>query len=212
MHKFLKQVTIASIFILIYVLLGNARSAYTNPFIPEWEMTVTIIVPVIAGILFGRYIGLSVGFFGSLINSFSPAGTLLDSLNILPFSVIGFLAGYWNKRSSLSILSVIIILGHILRMILLLISGVIPWTYPFHFDFWAAIGFESIIGMISVVLLASIYEFARHTPTKKPIARRGPLSSDPRVWKLLLLVSFLLTIFFAILFYFKAIFFPLLSE
>ena len=62
--------------VILYVLLGNARSIQPNPFIPGAVIAVNMVVPVLTGILFGRVPGLLVGLLGTLLNAVSPAGSL----------------------------------------------------------------------------------------------------------------------------------------
>lgn len=105
-----KEVILTSIFIILYILLGNARSARPNPFISGAVITISIIVPVIAGLIGGKRMGAIVGILGTAINAFTPAGGLLQGiiyelLAIIPNGLVGYLAGYYREQLSTIIVS-----------------------------------------------------------------------------------------------------------
>ena len=94
-----------AILIAVYILLGNSRSIQPNPFIPGAIIAVNMIVPVIAGILFGSWTGFLVGIFGTFLNSLTPAGSFFEFLAVLPHGIMGFLAGYFSGKLPSPILS-----------------------------------------------------------------------------------------------------------
>lgn len=105
-----KEIVMTSIFILLYILLGNARSARPNPFISGAVITISIIVPIIAGLIGGKRMGAMVGIFGTAITTITPAGGLLQGviyelLAIVPNGLAGYLAGRYREQFSTIIVS-----------------------------------------------------------------------------------------------------------
>ena len=77
-----------TVLILLYALIGNARSIQPNPFIPGAVIAVYMVVPVVGGLLFGPLVGLVAGVFGALLNAISPAGSPFEFASVLPHGVM----------------------------------------------------------------------------------------------------------------------------
>ena len=148
------------ILISIYILLGNARSIEQNPFIPGATIAVNMIVPVIAGILFGPKCGVLTGIFGTLLNSFTPAGSIFELLAILPHGLMGLFAGLLNKKVASPIAALTLSIGHALNLLFFTAFGLIlPGTFR-NPDFWLGTGYEVFIGIIAIILITTIYRLA----------------------------------------------------
>tara|TARA_B100000315_G_C14550391_1_gene575460 strand:- start:530 stop:985 length:456 start_codon:yes stop_codon:yes gene_type:complete len=146
--------------VILYVLLGNARSIQPNPFIEGANIAVNMMVPVLAGILFGRGQGLLVGFFGTLLNALSPAGNMFEILAIIPHSIMGFSAGYFKEKFPTPILACSLIIGHILNLSLFTIFQLLPLATFLSFQFWLGIGYEILTGVIAIMIIKAIYNLA----------------------------------------------------
>lgn len=152
----MKKLAIRSIILIIlYVLLGNARSIEPNPFIPGATLAANMVVPVIAGILFGRYCGLIVGFLGTFLNALSPAGSAFEFAAIIPHSIMGFTAGYFKGPATLRAFSLLI--GHFLNVASFILFGLLPFATITVACFWYGIAYESFIGILAIIILVNIY-------------------------------------------------------
>ena len=122
-----KEVLLAVVFIILYILLGNARSARPNPFIPGAVITISIIVPIIAGLIKGKRMGTIVGITATALNTLTPAGGLLNGslyelLAVIPHGLMGYIAGkYREEISTILVAGSALAAGTILHIALLLI-------------------------------------------------------------------------------------------
>ena len=128
------------IMIAVYILLGNSRSIEPNPVISGATIAVNMIVPVIAGILFGRWTGGLVGVIGTFLNSLTPAGSFFEFLAVLPHGVMGFLAGYFKDKLPSPILAFALVIGHILNIFMFTVSGMLSVSSLMNITFWYALG------------------------------------------------------------------------
>lgn len=145
-----------------YILLANARSVQENPFIPGANLAVYMIVPVIAGILFGRWMGLSVGFLGTLINAiiyvlFARESASYEVAAILPHAIMGYFSGYLGGRVPNAIAALSIIVGHLLNIIVFIIFGLMPLSPILGVAFWIGLAYETVIGVLAIVIITAIY-------------------------------------------------------
>ena len=143
--------------VILYVLLGNARSIQPNPFIPGAVIAVNMVVPVLTGILFGRVPGLLVGLLGTLLNAVSPAGSLFEFLSIVPHGIMGWVAGHFRARVPTPILACSVIVGHGLNILMYVLFGALSFASLLHLTFWYGLAYESFAGVVAVTILAGIY-------------------------------------------------------
>lgn len=140
--------------VIIYVLIGNARSIQPNPFIPGAVIAVYMVVPVVAGILFGCRVGLMVGLLGTLFNALSPAGSAFEFAAIVPHGIMGFTAGCLRGKMPTPFVAGAILVGHVLNIISYRIFGLIDGSSSLNFY---AIAAEALIGMMTVYVIVTIY-------------------------------------------------------
>jgi uncharacterized membrane protein len=143
--------------VILYVLLGNARSIQPNPFIPGAIIAVNMVIPVLAGILFGRVAGLLVGLLGTLLNAVTPAGSLFEFLSIVPHGIMGWVAGHYREKVPTLILACSLIVGHGLNILMYVLFGALSFASLLHLTFWYGLAYETFAGVIAVSILAGIY-------------------------------------------------------
>ena len=143
--------------VILYVLLGNARSVQPNPFIPGAVIAVNMVIPVLSGILFGRLPGLLVGLLGTSLNAISPAGSLFELLSIVPHGIMGWVAGHFRERMPTPILACSLIVGHGLNILMYVLFGALSFASVLHLTFWYGLAYETFAGVIAVTILAGIY-------------------------------------------------------
>lgn len=89
--------------IILHVLLGARffKDIVPNPMVSGTVVAVNMIIIVLTGILFGKEVGLTVGFMGTLTNAF-VTGSAFEFATVIPHGIMGYLAGYpWQKRGIL---------------------------------------------------------------------------------------------------------------
>lgn len=150
----------SAILIVLYILLGNARSIQPNPFIPGAIIAINMIVPVLAGILFGPWCGLVVGLGGTFINSFTPAGSSFELLATLPHGLMGFVAGKLVDRAPTPVPSMALAAGHLGNIAMYVAFGLMKWTEVANARFWYGLLTEFFVGMVAVSLIAALYHVA----------------------------------------------------
>ena len=151
-------------FVLLYILIGNARSIQPNPIIPGAVIAVNMVVPVIAGVLFGARAGLLVGVVGTLINSFIPGASdlvekdlIFERLAVIPHGIMGLCAGLLRDRFPTPIVAGTLFIGHILNIFMFGVYGLISFSILTIPLFWYGLGFEVLAGTITVVIVVGLY-------------------------------------------------------
>jgi len=152
------------ILIILYILLGNARSVQPNPYIPGAVIAVNMIVPIIAGVLFGWRSGLFVGLFGTTLNAISPAGSIFEFLAIIPHMLMGVVAGCLKDRVIIPLAACTILLGHLLNISFFVFFGAMETALLTDPSLWKGILYESFIGVIVITIIATIYNMLMETP------------------------------------------------
>ncbi|MBD3252544.1 hypothetical protein GF386_02330 [Candidatus Pacearchaeota archaeon] len=144
------------VLVILYVLLGNIPQIQQNPVISDATLAVNMIVIVIAGILYGRNIGLTVGLFGTFFNALSPAGNAFEFAAIVPHAIMGWASGLLKENTNSFWASLAIVLGHLLNIIIFLFAGLVTLS-GIDNSFWYGLAFEAILGVISINLIVFIY-------------------------------------------------------
>lgn len=156
--------------VVLYVLLGNARSIQPNPFIPGAIIAVNMVIPVLVGILFGRVPGLLVGLLGTLLNSISPAGSLFEVLSVVPHGIMGWVAGHFRERVPTLFLACSLFVGHGLNILTYVLFGALSITSLLNLAFWYGLAYETFAGVIAVTILAGIYRIGFQPSQESPDA------------------------------------------
>ncbi len=143
------------VMVLLYVLLGNLNSLVANPMVPGTVVAVNMIIVVLAGILFGKEVGLLVGLMGASINGVIT-GSNFEYAAIIPHMIMGWSAGKIREKSGLLGSSLAIIVGHVLNVIAFLIFGLMVKD-DINDVFWRGLGYEAVFGIMSIVIIAWLY-------------------------------------------------------
>jgi len=144
------------VLIIIYVLLGNIPQIQQNPIIADATLAVNMIIVVLAGILFGRKAGFSVGLFGTFFNAL-VTGSPFEFAAIVPHLIMGWTAGALKENSNTFWASLSIILGHLLNILVFLIVGLISLEIIASDTFWYGLGVEALLGIVSINIIVGIY-------------------------------------------------------
>lgn len=143
--------------ILIYVLLANAKSLKFNPFIPGRLMESYMVLPIIAGILFGCRVGLLSGILGTITAAIIPKLNTTGFIDIVPHGIIGLLAGLYTNKIPSPILAFLIVLGHIIKTGIDISLGNLSLDVVLQQTFIIGLIYESFIGVITIIVISSIY-------------------------------------------------------
>lgn len=146
--------------IIFYLLLGNARSVKQNPFIPGAVIAVNMIVPVLAGKLGGKRMGAFVGFFATLLNALSPAGSVFEFAAILPHTIMGYVAGSISKSQPIPIVALTLIIGHAFNLLSFIAFGLMQFSVLQNLFFWYGLTYELFYGIITIIIIYFIIQLA----------------------------------------------------
>lgn len=146
-----------AVLVVLYVLIGNARSIQPNPFIPGAAIAVYMVVPVVAGILFGCRTGFLVGALGSLLTAISPAGTAFEFASILPHAIMGMAAGCLRGKFPTPFVAATILIGHVLKIFAYLATGLMQMSLLMTSSFWIGIAYESLVGIMTIYVIVTMY-------------------------------------------------------
>lgn len=164
----------ASVFILLYLLIGNARSIQPNPFVTGGTIAVNMVIPVLAGVLFGRWMGLTVGLTASLINGLIPGFfwtgneiAAIDLFAAIPHGIMGYLAGYLARKYSDLVAFSSLLVGHALNLTAFFLGGIMTWAELNNPSLWGQILTETVIGMMACMILVALYRLAFLSPKRE---------------------------------------------
>ncbi len=157
------------VFVLLYALIGSARSIEMNPFIPGAVIAIYMVVPVIAGILFGARVGLLVGLFGTAANAgiyqlYDPDRAVFEALAVLPHGIMGMMAGWLRGRLPTPLIAPTIVIGHGLNIVVFLAAGKMEADALRDGQFWLGLGYESLIGIITIIIMVTVYRLGFPEP------------------------------------------------
>ncbi len=156
-----------ALFSIAYVLIGNARSIHENPFIPGAVVAVNMVVPVVAGILFGWRVGFFVGLLGTLGNALSPAGSTFEYLSILPHALMGLSAGILKNYVPTPVAALALVVGHALNLAAYTLYGLVSSAVFQNPQFWDGLFYEIFIGIATITICSSIYRLSFTPSTSK---------------------------------------------
>ncbi|MBX7057641.1 MAG: ECF transporter S component [Leptospirales bacterium] len=143
--------------IVIYVLLGNARSVAENPFFPGASISVNRIVPVLGGVLFGPWAGLAVGLLGTAFNAVSPGGGYFEWLSILPHALMGLAAGILARMTPTPLPMLAVYLGIALQAAAFWIAGETSWIELSRSNFiWRQLS-DGLVTIMAALVVAALF-------------------------------------------------------
>jgi uncharacterized membrane protein len=79
-----------------------------------------MVIPVVAGIIFGPRVGAGAGFLGTLLNALiyqfvSPPRAVFEFLAIIPHTIMGAVAGSLRGKIPTPFIAPTIAIGHVLN-------------------------------------------------------------------------------------------------
>jgi signal transduction histidine kinase len=163
--KSIREGKILLVFILIYPFLRLCITQHIeNPVISDGILALDMVLPVVAGILFGPRMGLLAGLFGASITYLIslPSGIFDSSLilcAILPLGVAGYLSGILSRRYSIFISSLSIALVHPLNIGAFYLFGLRSSSELFTGSVGIGLVGEVMIDIIAINLICLIYEW-----------------------------------------------------
>lgn len=153
----LRETILTTVGILLYLILGNARSIRPNPFIPGANIAINMIVPVAIGLIAGPRAGLLTGLFGTSLNYFTPVGSIFEALAIVPHAIMGFSAGFLQKLPRIAASAVALSVGHLLNILVFASFSLLAWSSLSTLRFWSGIGYEIVLDIIGVIVMLFVY-------------------------------------------------------
>lgn len=111
-------------FSCLYNVLYLFSNNIPNPAVPNGFIAINMVIPVVAGYLFGPYSGAMTGGIGVGINALIN-GSPITVAAIFPIMIMGLVAGYIGKNGKILITSLTIIIGHSLNVLCFVRLGLI---------------------------------------------------------------------------------------
>jgi uncharacterized membrane protein len=153
----LRNIGLIALLAVLYVLIGNARSIQPNPFIPEAVLAVYMVVPVVAGILFGPWVGLGVGLLGTTLNAFSPVGSPFEFAAILPHGIMGLSAGFARRWVPTPFAACTIFVGHALNITAYLYLDLLESSILSDQQLWYGLLYETLVDIVTIYVLVTVF-------------------------------------------------------
>ncbi|MFP4402781.1 MAG: hypothetical protein ACLFPJ_00325 [Candidatus Woesearchaeota archaeon] len=152
-----KEITFIFLFTTIYILLSNAKSISSNPFMHEILLTSGIIIPLLAGIILNSRIAFFVAIIGGFVNYFFITNEIDRLLVIIPNVFVGVIAGLIKCKFPSIIVALLIIPANFIKYLLFNYFGVVNVFLFDKFDFLKAFIYENFIQFITIIIIISIY-------------------------------------------------------
>lgn len=118
------------IFILAYPAAHFIVQYVPNPFVPDANLAINMIFPVVAGYLYGPVSGALAGLLGTGFSAVLMPD-LYDLLAILPHTLMGTAAGIVGKSRQQLISALCILIGHALNILFFWRFGMLEIKSPF---------------------------------------------------------------------------------
>src|SRR5262249_56057016 len=111
-------------------------------------------------------------------------GCPFERLAIGPHGVMGYAAGWLRGRAPAPIAALALLVGHVLNLALFTLFRLLPLGALAGAPLWTGIAYETVIGVMSVTVMAGVYRLGfEPTPPHRPA--RMPLSADPTLCEVL---------------------------
>ncbi len=106
---------------LIFFTLAYPAAHYIvgyipNPFVPEANLAINMIFPILAGYFYGPVSGAIAGFLGTGLSAFITADAY-DLLAIFPYTIMGIAAGFAGNSRQQFLAACSVLLGHALNIL-----------------------------------------------------------------------------------------------
>lgn len=113
-------ISFSCLYNVVYLFSNNIP----NPAVPNGFIAINMVIPVVAGYLYGPYSGAMTGGIGVGLNALIN-GSPITVAAIFPIMIMGFVAGYVGKNRNIFLTSLTIIIGHILNILYFVRLGLI---------------------------------------------------------------------------------------
>lgn len=87
-----------------------------NPFVPDANLAINMIFPILAGYFYGSISGAIAGLVGTGLSAIINAD-IYDALAILPHAAIGIMAGFAGNSRQQFLSACSVLLGHVLNIL-----------------------------------------------------------------------------------------------
>lgn len=104
------------LFTLAYPAAHYVVGFIPNPFVPEANLAINMIFPILAGYFYGPISGAIAGFLGTGLSAILTAD-VYDALAILPHTIMGLVAGLAGNSRQQFLAACSVLLGHALNIL-----------------------------------------------------------------------------------------------
>jgi len=142
------------LFTLAYPAAHYLVGYIPNPFVPDANLAINMIIPILAGYFYGPVSGAFVGLFGTGISAILAAD-IYDALAILPHTLMGIVAGYAGNLRTQFGAALSIFIGHTFNILFF-------WRFNFltiENPFILVLGLvtESTVDVVAIILFIVLF-------------------------------------------------------
>ena len=140
---------------LLYPLLFLVVRHIPNPMVPDAIIALNMIIPVLAGFLFGPISGAISGGAGTALSALVYASQF-DSLAIFSHTIMGFIAGVVGKSRSEFKTAPTILIGHVLNIVLYTLFGLLTITGENLEPILLGLASEATVDVVAILFVAAL--------------------------------------------------------
>jgi uncharacterized membrane protein len=121
-----------------------------NPFIPNANLAINMIFPILAGYFYGPFSGAIAGMLGTALSGFLVPD-IYDALAIFPHTIMGFAAGLAGRSRMHFFSALSILIGHVLNVLFFWRFDLLTFEMPF--TLFLGLLTETTIDVVAITLL-----------------------------------------------------------
>lgn len=121
-----------------------------NPLVPNANLAINMIFPILAGYFYGPFSGAVAGMFGAMLSGILVPD-LYDALAIFPHTLMGAAAGWAGGKQRQFLAAFSVTIGHVLNILFFWRFGLLMVEKPFTLVLGLIT--ETTIDVVAVILL-----------------------------------------------------------
>ena len=143
------------IFTLAYPAAHSLVQFIPNPLVPNANLAINMIFPILAGYFYGPFSGAVAGMFGPALSGF-VRGDLYDVLAIFPHTLMGFAAGMAGRSKLQFLAALSVLIGHVLNVFFFWRFDLLTFKMPFTLILGLLT--ETTVDVVAITLLIVLFQ------------------------------------------------------
>lgn len=144
-----------TLLILAYSLAHYVVQYIPNPVVPNANIAINMIFPILAGYFYGPFSGAVAGALGTGLSALIYAD-MYDALAILPHVVMGIIAGYAGNYHLHFMAALSVVAGHLLNVLFFLRLDQLVIQSPYTLILGLVT--ETTVDVVAVVLVIVLFQ------------------------------------------------------